>query len=171
MDISVVLGQFIKSGRIVIVLAPSRFDVIAPVAPADLYQFFSPPLAISGQIEQGPPPFDCAFTSIGDNLSVTGASILLNEDIDLRCAVPKSIDVFPGVRVTLTTKTAESTNVVVLPVRAIRIDGTEGVVWVVEKGHRPVRRTVQVGISDGHQVEIVSGLRAGERVIDPVPGT
>lgn len=170
-EITVVLGQFIRSGRIVIVLAPSQFDVIAPVTPDMLYQFFSPPLAISAEIEQGPPTFDCAYTSIGDNLAVTGASSLLTEDVDLRCAVPKSVDVFPGVRVKLTTTTAEVTNVVLLPKRAIEIHGNEGFVWVVEKGHGPVRKTVQLGISDGQKVQIVSGLQAGERVLDPSPGT
>jgi membrane fusion protein, macrolide-specific efflux system len=168
-DISVVLGQYVKSGRIVIVLAPSQFDVIAPVAPSMLYQFFTPPLGISATIKRGPAPFDCAFTSIGDNLTVDGASTLLTEAVDLRCVVPKNVDVFSGIRVQLEVTTAEVANVVVLPLRAIQVHGTQGLVWVVEKGHRPVRKTVQLGINDGRQVQIVSGLHAGERVVDPAP--
>lgn len=168
-DISVVLGQYVKSGRIVIVLAPSEFDVIAPVAPSLLHQFFTPPLGISATIERGPTPFECGFTSIGDNLTVDGASTLLTEAVDLRCVVPKSVDVFPGIRVQLEVTTAEVTNVVVLPLRTIQVHGTEGFVWVVEKGHRPVRKTVQLGINDGQQVQIVRGLQAGERVVDPAP--
>ena len=47
-----------------------------------------------------------------------------------------------------------------LPRRVIsEVHDGQGMVWVVEKGHAPVRRTVGVGITDGHVMEITSGLQ------------
>jgi macrolide-specific efflux system membrane fusion protein len=163
---NVVLEQEVRTGKLVVVLEPKRFDVIAPVAPPLLFQFFTQPLAITATIAQGPLPFDCVFTSIGDNLEVTGAQTLLTQDADLRCAVPVALNVFPGIRVRLDVTTAQADNAVVLPRRVIQIDGDRGVVWVVEKGHAPAQRTVGLGITDGRNVVITSGLQAGERVLD-----
>src|ERR1051326_7103872 len=72
--------------------------------------------------------------------------------------------------------TAEAANVLVLPRRVISdVHDGSGIVWVVEKGHAPARRTVGVGISDGHVMEITSGLQAGERGLvtaaSPPPGS
>lgn len=163
-----VLGQQVKIGRILFVLHPNRFDVIAPVPPSLLYQFFLPPSAIQASIDRGPPSFECEFLSIGDNLDVSGAQSLLQQDADLRCSVPSSLTVFPGIRVRLDVTTAEADNAVILPRRVIQdIHDGRGVVWVVEKGHAPVQRTVALGISDGKVFEITGGLQAGERVLDP----
>ena len=172
----VVLSQKVRVGMVMFVIAPSRFDVIAPVAPSLLYQFFTPPSEIRASIPRGPAPFDCTFVSMGDNLESEDAQSLLHQDSDLRCSVPVSTSVFPGIRAVLDATTAEADNVLVLPRRVIsEVHDGQGMVWVVEKGHAPVRRTVGVGITDGHVMEITSGLQAGERVRDtaasPPPGS
>ena len=165
--VRVVLSQKVKVGFAMFVLSPNRFDVVAPVASSQLYQFFNPPASVRATIERGPPPFDCEFVSIGDNINPSGGQTLLNQDADFRCAVPSSVSVFPGVRVRLEVTTAEADNAIVLPRRVIsNVHDGQGTVWVVEKGHRPVRRTIGVGITDGRVMEVTSGLQAGERVLD-----
>ncbi len=51
-----------------------------------------------------------------------------------------------------------------VPKAAVRtVDGT-AIVFVV-RGDRVERRAVKIGANDGDQVEVVSGLNAGERVV------
>jgi RND family efflux transporter MFP subunit len=53
---------------------------------------------------------------------------------------------------------------IVVPKAAIRSAGGTSIVWVV-RDERVERRAVRVGAASGEQVEIVSGLNAGERVV------
>jgi RND family efflux transporter MFP subunit len=50
------------------------------------------------------------------------------------------------------------------PKSAVRTDGGQSIVFVV-RDERAERRAVTVGAADGDQVEIVSGLNAGERIV------
>jgi multidrug efflux pump subunit AcrA (membrane-fusion protein) len=58
----------------------------------------------------------------------------------------------------------ERTGVLVVPTAAVRREGAERVVHVLEDG-RGVRRVVRIGWRDGGFTEIVSGLAEGERVL------
>ncbi len=165
-EVDVVLGQHTRTGKTMFVLSPDQFDVIAAVGPSLLPKFFTPPLEIQATIEKGPPPFECTFVSIGDNLETSGAQTILTQDSDFRCSVPVSVTVFPGIHVRLDVTTAEADGAVVLPKDVIEIHGQEGTVWVVEKGRTPAKRAVRLGISQGSMIQVVSGLKAGERVLD-----
>ena len=165
-EVDVVLGQHTRTGKTMFVLCPEQFDVIAAVGPSLLPQFFTPPLDIQGTIEKGPPPFACTFVSIGSNLETSGAQTILNQDSDFRCSVPVSVTVFPGIHVRLDVTTAEADGAVILPKDVIQIHGQDGTVWVVEKGGTPSKRTVRLGISQGSMIQVTSGLKAGERVLD-----
>jgi RND family efflux transporter MFP subunit len=55
-------------------------------------------------------------------------------------------------------------NVVVVPAAAIVREGEETAVFVV-MGEKAKRRSVQTGLTDGMDIEIVSGVKAGEMVI------
>ena len=50
------------------------------------------------------------------------------------------------------------------PKNAVRTDGGQTIVFVV-RDERAERRAVSVGATEGDQVEIVSGLNAGERIV------
>jgi len=57
---------------------------------------------------------------------------------------------------------------VAVPEAAIQFDGTQASVFRIEKGpkgHVARRATVQTGLSSGGYVEIVSGLKAGDRIV------
>ncbi len=51
-----------------------------------------------------------------------------------------------------------------VPKSAVRSDGGQSVVFVVHE-NRAERRAVTVGASDGEQIEVVSGVNAGERIV------
>jgi RND family efflux transporter MFP subunit len=57
-----------------------------------------------------------------------------------------------------------------VPKAAVRTDGTQSIVFVV-RDERVERRAVKVGVADGDQVEIVSGVNGGERVVVEGPAT
>ena len=58
----------------------------------------------------------------------------------------------------------QHTNVVIIPATALVREGEETAVFVV-MGDKAQRRPVQVGLTDGTELEIVSGVKAGEMVI------
>jgi membrane fusion protein (multidrug efflux system) len=58
----------------------------------------------------------------------------------------------------------QHTNVVIIPATALVREGEETAVFVV-MGDKAQRRSVQVGLTDGTDLEIVSGVKAGEMVI------
>jgi hypothetical protein len=92
---------------------------------------------------------------------------VLGQEVDLRCILPDGTPVFPGVRADVVAVTAEVDDALTLPLSAVERSGAAGVVWLVEKGRKPVRTNVTLGISDGHRVQIVSGLFAGQHVRNP----
>jgi len=51
-----------------------------------------------------------------------------------------------------------------VPKGAVRTDGGQAIVFVVHEG-RAERRAVTVGAIQGEQVEIISGVNAGERIV------
>ncbi len=61
-------------------------------------------------------------------------------------------------------------DVVLAPVEAIRTDGAGGaVVLVTGPEGRPVERLIEIGLSDGKNTEIRSGLQAGDSVLIAAP--
>jgi RND family efflux transporter MFP subunit len=58
----------------------------------------------------------------------------------------------------------QHTNVVIIPATALVREGEETAVFVV-MGDKAQRRPVQVGLTDGTDLEIVSGVKAGEMII------
>jgi multidrug efflux pump subunit AcrA (membrane-fusion protein) len=52
-----------------------------------------------------------------------------------------------------------------LPLRSIISDGGIDTVYVQLEGESFERRIVRLGVRDGHSVEVISGVSAGERVV------
>ena len=172
--LSVTKGQIVVNGQQLLTVIPAQNDVIASVPQDQLYRFYTPPLSIQAVIPHQDQPIDCAFKSIGANLPTSGATNVLQEEVDLRCTLPVGTSVFPGVPANVVAVTAEVDDALTLPVSAVQQkgNGTSGVVYVLEKGKAPQKTNVTLGISDGKRIQIVSGLFAGQRVRDPaVSGT
>jgi multidrug efflux pump subunit AcrA (membrane-fusion protein) len=165
--LAVTRGQTVVTGQSLLTVIPSRYDVIASVPQDQLYRFYTQPLSIQAVIPQQVEPLDCAYQSIGENLPTSGAGAVLGQEVDLRCILPDGTPVFPGVRADVVAVTAEVDDALTLPLSAVERSGSAGVVWLVEKGRKPARTNVTLGISDGHRVQIVSGLFAGQRVRNP----
>ena len=67
----------------------------------------------------------------------------------------------------------EQRNVVVVPERLVQFDSDGGATWVELPGNAPgadpVRADIEVGLSDGLNIEVVSGLDEGDRVVQRPP--
>jgi HlyD family secretion protein len=72
----------------------------------------------------------------------------------------------PGMNVSVRIIVAERRNVLQVPLEAIsRDDEDRPIVEVLDASGEPVTRRVKIGMSNNQKVEIVSGLKAGERVV------
>ncbi len=78
----------------------------------------------------------------------------------------------PGMNVSVRIVVAERRNVVRVPLEAVsRDDDDRPVVSVLTAGDEAVERHVRLGLANNKDVEIVKGLRPGERVLLPEPDT
>jgi len=71
----------------------------------------------------------------------------------------------PGMLINLTLQ-ARSREALLIPARSLTYDGQEKAVFVVNEKGIAQRRTVEVGATQAEWVEILSGLEAGEQLVD-----
>jgi RND family efflux transporter MFP subunit len=81
---------------------------------------------------------------------------------------PPKLTVLPGMTATVTftyRRAGNQGNRVLVPISSIFKDSTgEQVAWVIEPDHSVTRRPVKLGTVTGGDVEIVDGLRPGDRI-------
>ncbi|WP_177203509.1 efflux RND transporter periplasmic adaptor subunit [Marinospirillum celere] len=71
----------------------------------------------------------------------------------------------PGMLATLTLETAPRMTLMV-PARSLSYEGSNKFVFMVNADKQVVRRPVEVGLTRATQIEILSGLKAGDQIID-----
>jgi Membrane-fusion protein len=86
------------------------------------------------------------------------------------CAVPTDQQVFAGLKATLGVQAGSATDALVVPTTAVKGGSGTGVVWVDVDGE-PEERTIELGVTDGSLVQVVSGLEEGDTIRQFVPGT
>ena len=84
--------------------------------------------------------------------------------IPVRLAFVAPPNLAAGTPVQVDIDAEQHTNVVLVPAVAIVREGEETGIFVV-MGDKAQRRPVQIGLTDGTDVEVVSGVKAGEMVI------
>ena len=88
------------------------------------------------------------------------------EDLQL----PKNIKLRAGYSATATISVKEVKNALSLPESSIQFNAAgKPYVWLPKKNGKPVKHDVTVGISDGMKVQIISGLKDGEKVLTSPP--
>jgi multidrug efflux pump subunit AcrA (membrane-fusion protein) len=84
--------------------------------------------------------------------------------------VPAEVKVFNGLQAEMSIPGGSAENVLVVPVTAVEGIAQAGNVYVpLEDGTTEVRPVV-LGINDGDNVHVISGLTEGEMVLQFVPG-
>lgn len=79
-------------------------------------------------------------------------------------------DLKPGMNVSVRIVVANLQDVVRVPLELVTQDGDEATVMILDASGQPMARQVKLGLANNKVVEVVKGLRAGERVVLEEPG-
>ncbi len=85
------------------------------------------------------------------------------------CTVPADLRLIEGLPCLIALTTAPDTEGLALPVEAVAGVSQRGEVYFVTADGTTVTRTVELGVSDGTYVQILTGLREGDTVALPSP--
>jgi RND family efflux transporter MFP subunit len=97
-------------------------------------------------------------------LEITPMGDPVTKTYRIRLSLPDNTPLKPGMTVEANIVTREKPNALLVPSDAVR----DGAVFVID-GAQVRRREVKIGIRGARQIEILSGLAAGERVVAPAP--
>ncbi|MDY2941708.1 MAG: efflux RND transporter periplasmic adaptor subunit [Varibaculum sp.] len=178
LNIDAIVGQATSIGDPVGTIIPNAFHALVTVTPEQLYSLQALPKTATVAITGGPAPFTCTGLK-----TITGVgSVTSTEDSDgqqsattpqLRCDIPSEQTVYDGVKAKLQINGGSAKDVLTLPVTAVEGRSGTGNVYlpVSDKRSKPKAVKVQLGLSDGTAIEIKSGLKAGDEVLEYVPGS
>lgn len=154
-------GDTVRTGQPVASATYSGFVMQATVTPKMLLSFTASPTGAKGQIDGGGAPFECALLDKTPTRSDDGAHLF--------CTVPTDSPALAGMTGLMAVTFPTAQNVIEIPVDAVAGTVQNGAVAVIGADGKTQNRTVKLGVSDGQNVEIVSGLAEGERVRIPGP--
>ena len=138
------------------------FVLVAEVAGADLLRFVQDPVGAKAQVTGSGGPFTC------DLLDPVPSSSDQEEPGFIACRVPDDQQVIEGLTGVVAVRFPGKSGVPALPVEAVAGTVSSASVFVVDgDGVREV--VVRVGVTDGLNIEIVSGIDLGRVVRIPSP--
>ncbi|PHS25562.1 MAG: efflux transporter periplasmic adaptor subunit [Methylophaga sp.] len=164
-QVNVASGQYVDEGDALFhIVNLERLWLEARIAEADIALLQQPSGAwftLTG--------FDSSFNTF----DLDGSMVALGGAID---AVSRTVPLIfefnspdqrlrSGMFATVRVYTGKTTHGVVVPTSAIFNDGGQEVVYVMLGGETFQRRLVRLGMRDGEQVQLISGVEAGERVV------
>ncbi|TFB86852.1 efflux RND transporter periplasmic adaptor subunit [Cryobacterium algoricola] len=184
----VLADQTLSVGDIVGRIAPPSFSVTGALAPAQQYRLVSKPTEATVTIAGGPAPFTCTGltivtplagaepgnTSVDTSSGASGVGAVGGASSGgmstVTCAVPPEVTVFGGLPADVSIAAGKAENVLSIPTTAVQGTAGTGNVWVVTPDGTHETRPVTLGITNGHEVQVSSGLVAGDSILQFVPG-
>lgn len=161
-------GQSVPSGFPVVTIAVPTFQIRATVPRDRAYRVLSGPVTARAQAVGGPAPFACELVGNAGQAAET-TSAASPGDPAIACLVPPSVAVQDGMPATLAIASLARQSVTLLPLRAVAGRSGSGLVTQVS-GDGTVRDVaVKLGATDGVNIEIVSGIKAGDKVYALAP--
>ncbi|MFC8191904.1 hypothetical protein ACFUMH_09605 [Cellulomonas sp. NPDC057328] len=144
-------------------------DVSIPAEHA--YRLYSVPAKGTTNVTGGPGglPCDVVPAPAAHSAGGTTEGSLAEAGARFVCLLPGDAQVMGGLEAKVGLETARAEGVLTLPVEAVSGVTGSGVVTRIE-GTRHSRVTVELGVSDGHLVEVRSGLDEGDVVLAYAPG-
>jgi len=185
-SLTVLVGQQVAVGDVVAQVAPPTFSVAGAIAAVQQYRLLSKPTEATVTIPGGPAPFTCTGlvisapqagantggSSSGESAPTEGAPSGSGSGTGptVRCAVPADVTVFGGLAAKLTISAGKADDALVVPATAVEGAGGAGKVYrPAADGGDPTPVPVELGIFDGRQVQILSGLKKGDEILQFVP--
>lgn len=176
----VIVGQVVAVGDVIGQVAPPTFSVGGSLSPEQQYRLLNRPTEAQVAITGGPAPFTCTGLTISSALAgastdtsstaASGAGTSTSSGTTIRCAVPATVTVFSGLAAKLTISGGVAKDVLVVPITAVEGSAQTGVVYTQKAGGSPEKHAVTIGLTDGTNVEITSGLAKGDLILQFVPG-
>ena len=183
------LKQSVGVGEELGQVGPGTFTVVSSLTAAQQYRMLDQPSSATVTVPGGPAPFTCTSLEVGS--ADPNAKPAPQQPVDpygydpygqaqspadttvtgqIRCAVPSDQRVFTGLTATVSVVAGEATDVLTLPVTAVKGDYATGTVYVVgAAGGEPTEVQIELGLTDGVIVEVKSGLDEGDTVLEYVP--
>lgn len=182
---SVIKDQETTVGTSIASISTGTYSATGTISAAQQYQLTQAPTSATLTIKSGPAPFACNNLKIGTGTAsaptnstaapkdTTDASSGDGTTVQVRCAVPADRKVFPGLKATISIAVGEAKGALTVPLTAVQGNYATGKVWLVPDPAKPtktVETTVKLGINDGNQIVVTSGLKEGDSILQFVPG-
>lgn len=174
-DISVLKDQAVTVGEAIGTVSPGTLSVSGTLTADQQYRLVGATGTAEVTLKGGPAPFTCTGLTIGEAAGGTGDELIVEETSEaatgsVRCAIPAKVKAFSGLGGEIEITNGDAKDVVVVPISAVLGTSQSGKVWTVAKeGAEPEERNVALGLTDGLQVEITKGLKAGEQILEFTP--
>ena len=182
---SVIKDQETTVGTSIASISTGTYSATGTISAAQQYQLTQAPTSATITIKSGPAPFACNNLKIGTGTAsaptnstaapkdTTDASSGDGTTVQVRCAIPADKKVFPGLKATISIAVGEAKGALTVPLTAVQGNYATGKVWLVPDPTKPtktVETTVKLGINDGNQIVVTSGLNEGDSILQFVPG-
>ncbi|WP_181243249.1 HlyD family efflux transporter periplasmic adaptor subunit [Glaciihabitans tibetensis] len=176
-SLTVIKGQTVAVGDESGQVAPPSFNVSASLAPDQLYRLLNQPTEATVTVIGGPAPFVCGSLTISTALSGAAPADSSADSASapatgttVRCAVPAEVKVFNGLQAEMSIPGGSAENILMVPVTSVEGIAQSGNVYMTLPDGSTEVRPVVLGINDGENVHVVSGLAEGDMVLQFVPG-
>ncbi|RRJ87548.1 biotin/lipoyl-binding protein [Gulosibacter macacae] len=184
---NVLIKQNVTIGEEVGQIGPGTFTVVADLTAAMQYRMLNQPSTAKVTISGGPAPFECSNVQIGappsadpkkpaaSDQPADPSAGSTNPDASkvtgqVRCAVPADQSVFAGLNASIEVVAGTASDVLVVPVTAVKGDYATGIVYTPNPaGGPPLEVRVELGLTDGTFIEVKSGLEQGQTILQYVP--
>ena len=182
---SVIKDQETTVGTSIASISTGTYSATGTISASQQYQLTQAPTSATITIKSGPAPFACNNLKIGTGTAsaptnstaapkdTTDASSGDGTTVQVRCAIPADKKVFPGLKATISIAVGEAKGALTVPLTAVQGNYATGKVWLVPDPTKPtktVETTVKLGINDGNQIVVTSGLKEGDSILQFVPG-
>lgn len=182
---SVIKDQETTVGTSIASISTGTYSATGTISASQQYQLTQAPTSATITIKSGPAPFACNNLKIGTGTAsaptnstaapkdTTDASSGDGTTVQVRCAIPADKKVFPGLKATISIAVGEAKGALTVPLTAVQGNYATGKVWLVPDPAKPtktVETTVKLGINDGNQIVVTSGLKEGDSILQFVPG-
>ncbi|MDO5494989.1 MAG: hypothetical protein Q4G64_04690 [bacterium] len=182
---SLLVNQPASIATTVATVNPGTLSIQGSISPEQLFQLEVMPAAAEVTINNGPAPFTCEGLAVGDPGTASenpgdpsgdpwgggGGGGGGTTTVSATCPVPEGVRLFAGMSGTLALAAGEAAGVITVPVTAVQGLYDTGRVWVVDPASGAETPTdVELGLSDGMNIEIRSGLNEGDTILQYAPG-
>lgn len=180
-DISVLKDQAVTVGEVIGTVSPGTLSVSGTLTADQQYRLVGATGKAQVTLKGGPAPFTCTGLTIGEAPAGESGGESAGMEIPMaggpeaatgavHCSIPRKVKAFSGLGAEIEITNGNAKDVVVVPISAVLGTSQTGRVWVVkEEGAEPEPRDVTLGLTDGLQVEVTKGLKAGEQILEFTP--